>query len=120
MVRPILRSHLPPRAKVALYKGYIRSRLTYIAPARYALCSTSQSKRTQAQKNITLRMIVGAGRYVLNDIIARDLRIEPVEEFIQHLAGRKYDFADQGPHEFLRNIAPMHGRSPNGRPLSRE
>ncbi|GBP24039.1 RNA-directed DNA polymerase from mobile element jockey [Eumeta japonica] len=32
MLRPVLRSHLPLRAKLALYKGYIRSRLTYVAP----------------------------------------------------------------------------------------
>ncbi|GBP22862.1 RNA-directed DNA polymerase from mobile element jockey [Eumeta japonica] len=78
MLRPVLRSHLPLRAKVALYKGYIRSRLTYAAPAWYALCSSSQKKRIQAQQNITLRMIAGEGRYVLNDVIARDLCIETV------------------------------------------
>ncbi|GBP53746.1 hypothetical protein EVAR_84229_1 [Eumeta japonica] len=53
-------------------------------------------------------MIAGAGRYVLNDVIARDLCIESVEEFIQHIARRMYDIADHGSHEFLRNIAPMH------------
>ncbi|GBP62716.1 hypothetical protein EVAR_56234_1 [Eumeta japonica] len=41
MLRPVLRSRLPLRAKLALYKGYIRSRLTYAAPAWHALCSTS-------------------------------------------------------------------------------
>ncbi|GBP62578.1 RNA-directed DNA polymerase from mobile element jockey [Eumeta japonica] len=120
MLRPVLRSHLPLRAKLALHKGYIRSRLTYAAPAWYALCSTSQKKRIQAQQSIALRMIVGTGRYVLNDVIARDLRIETVEEFIRRIARRMFDFADQGPHEFLRNIAPTHERSPSGRPLSRE
>ncbi|GBP72329.1 hypothetical protein EVAR_90425_1 [Eumeta japonica] len=58
MLRPVLRSHLQLRAKVALYKGYIHFRLTYAAPARYALCSASQRKRIQAQQNIALRMIV--------------------------------------------------------------
>ncbi|GBP23875.1 RNA polymerase II-associated protein 1 [Eumeta japonica] len=120
MLRPVLRSHLPLRAKVALYKGYIRSRLTYAAPAWYALCSSSQKKRIQAQQNITLRMIAGAGRYVLNDVIARDLCIETVEEFIQRIARRMFDNADQGPYEFLRNIAPMQERSPSGRTLPRE
>ncbi|GBP33592.1 RNA-directed DNA polymerase from mobile element jockey [Eumeta japonica] len=116
MLRPVLRSHLPLRAKVALYKGYIRSRLTYAAPAWYALCSISQKKRIQAQQNITLRMIAGAGRYDLNDVIARDFCIETVEEFIQRIARRMFDIADQGPYEFLRNIAPMQERSPSGRP----
>ncbi|GBP05321.1 hypothetical protein EVAR_76758_1 [Eumeta japonica] len=31
-----------------------------------------------------------------------------------------YDFGDQGPHEFLRDIAPTHERSPSDRPLSRK
>ncbi|GBP91643.1 hypothetical protein EVAR_68277_1 [Eumeta japonica] len=120
MLRPVLRSHLPLRAKLALYKGYIRSRLTYAAPAWYALCSTSQRKRIQALQNIALRMIVGAGRYVLNSVIARDLCIETVKEFIQRIARQMFDIADQGPHEFLRNITPTHERSPSGRPLPRE
>ncbi|GBP37600.1 RNA-directed DNA polymerase from mobile element jockey [Eumeta japonica] len=46
MLRPVLRSHLPLRAKVALYKGYIRSRLTYAAPACALLagCLTSLTR----------------------------------------------------------------------------
>ncbi|GBP12038.1 hypothetical protein EVAR_5876_1 [Eumeta japonica] len=120
MLRLVLRSHLLLRAKLALYKGYIRSRLTYAAPAWYALCSTSQRKRIQARQSITLRIIVGVGRYVLNDAIARNLCIETVEEFIQRIACRMFDIADQGPHEFLRNIAPTQERSSSGRPLARE
>ncbi|GBP63037.1 hypothetical protein EVAR_87409_1 [Eumeta japonica] len=60
----------------------------------------------------------GSG-YVLNDVIARDLCIETVEEFIQRIARRMFDIADQGPYEFLRNIAPMQERSPSGRPPER-
>ncbi|GBP72741.1 hypothetical protein EVAR_75360_1 [Eumeta japonica] len=115
MLRPILRSHLPLLAKIALYKGYIRSQLhTYAAPAWYALCSAAQRKRTQTQQNIALRMIVGAEQYVLNNVIARDLCIETVEEFIQRITRRMYDIADQGLYEFHRNIAPMHERSLRG------
>ncbi|GBP82599.1 RNA-directed DNA polymerase from mobile element jockey [Eumeta japonica] len=50
MLRPVLRSHLPLRAKVALYKGYIRSRLTYAAPAWYALCSSSQKRGSKPNR----------------------------------------------------------------------
>ncbi|GBP59030.1 hypothetical protein EVAR_15033_1 [Eumeta japonica] len=82
--------------------------------------SASQRKRIQAQQNIALRMIAGAGRYVLIDVIARDLCIETVEEFIQRIARRMFDIADQGPYEFLQNITPMQERSPSGRPLPRE
>ncbi|GBP00860.1 hypothetical protein EVAR_2205_1 [Eumeta japonica] len=80
----------------------------------------SQRKRIQSQQNIVLRMILGVGWYNLNDVIACDRHIEIVGEFIQHRARWMYDLADQGPHEFLRNIAPMHERSPSGRPLPGE
>ncbi|GBP00078.1 hypothetical protein EVAR_74386_1 [Eumeta japonica] len=120
MMRPVLRSHLPLRVKVDLYKGYIRSRLTYVAPAWYALCSASQRKRIQAQHNIASRMVMEVGRYLLNVVIARDPCIETVEEFIQRIARPMYDIADQGLYEFLWNIAPTHKRSPSALPLSRE
>ncbi|GBP27406.1 hypothetical protein EVAR_17106_1 [Eumeta japonica] len=32
---------------------------------------------------------------------------------VQHIARRMYDIADQDTHGFLRNIAPMHKRSPS-------
>ncbi|GBP67644.1 RNA-directed DNA polymerase from mobile element jockey [Eumeta japonica] len=101
MLRPVLRSHLLLRAKVALYKGYIRSRLTYAAPAWYALCSSSQRRGSKPTEHHPTDD--RSGRYVLNDVIARDLCIETVEEFIQRIARRMFDIADQG----LRNIAPM-------------
>ncbi|GBP04204.1 hypothetical protein EVAR_6457_1 [Eumeta japonica] len=63
---------------------------------------------------------MGAGRYILNDVLACDLYIETVEKFIQHIVRRMYDIADQGPQEFLWNIAPMHETSASGRPLPRE
>ncbi|GBP66876.1 hypothetical protein EVAR_18048_1 [Eumeta japonica] len=53
--------------------GLIHSWLIYMTPSWEALCSTFQRKRIQIQQNIALRMIVGAGWYVLNDVIARDL-----------------------------------------------
>ncbi|GBP64700.1 hypothetical protein EVAR_59866_1 [Eumeta japonica] len=45
MLRSILRSHLPLRAKVALYKGYIHSWLTYRAPPWAPLNSSGTSHR---------------------------------------------------------------------------
>ncbi|GBP17987.1 hypothetical protein EVAR_16931_1 [Eumeta japonica] len=104
MLCTVLLLHLSLRAKVAHYKGYIHFRLTY-------------ASKDPSPVDIGLRMIVGAGLYVLNDVIACDLYIETVEGFIQHTGRRMYDIAHQGPHEFFRNIALMHERSSNGRPL---
>ncbi|XP_072932349.1 myrosinase 1-like [Epargyreus clarus] len=72
MLRPVLSSQLPTSTKLRVYKTYIRSRLTYAAPAWYALVAKSNRKRIQAQQNQALRAIVGAGRYVRNDVVARD------------------------------------------------
>ncbi|GBP07591.1 hypothetical protein EVAR_2729_1 [Eumeta japonica] len=66
--------------------------------AWYALCSTPERKRIQAQQNIALQVIVGAGQYVLSDVITRDLCIETLEEFIQNNARWMYDIAHQGYH----------------------
>ena len=120
MLRPVLASRLPLRARLRIYKTYVRSRLTYAAPAWYALCSATQRRRLQVQQNIALRVIVGAGRYVRNDVIARDVQMPSVEEFVVQLARRMFDRADNGPHEHLQNIAPLHARPPEGRPLPRE
>ncbi|GBP57179.1 hypothetical protein EVAR_37858_1 [Eumeta japonica] len=68
MLCSVLRSHLLFQTKVALYKGYIRSRIMYAAPAWYN--STSQRKNIQAQQNIALRMILRAG----------------LQEFLQNIA----------------------------------
>ncbi|KAL0810395.1 hypothetical protein ABMA28_010540 [Loxostege sticticalis] len=122
MLRPVLTSRLPLRAKLSVYKTYVRSRLTYAAPAWYSLCSPAQRSKLQVQQNISLRVLTGAGRYVRNDVIARDLRIPSVEEFVVGLARRMFDRADHGPHRHLHNIAPLHTRPPDatGRPLPRD
>ncbi|GBP76203.1 RNA-directed DNA polymerase from mobile element jockey [Eumeta japonica] len=106
-LRPILASRLPISTKVAIYKCYIRSRLTYAAPAWYALCSGLQRQRFQAQQNIALRLIAGAGWYVRNDVIARDLGVETIEEFVRRLTRRAFNRADAGPHPSLHNLAPL-------------
>ncbi|GBP53843.1 hypothetical protein EVAR_42563_1 [Eumeta japonica] len=50
-LRPILTSRLPIRTKIAIYNCYIHSRLTYAAPAWYALYSEQQRQRLEVQAN---------------------------------------------------------------------
>ncbi|GBP92478.1 RNA-directed DNA polymerase from mobile element jockey [Eumeta japonica] len=119
-LRPILASRLPISTKIAIYKCYIRSRLTYAAPAWYALCSGLQRQRLQAQQNIALRLIAGAGWYVRNDVIARDLGVETVEEFVRRLTKRAFNRADAGPHSSLHNLAPLLDRPIRGYQLPRD
>ncbi|GBP19939.1 Probable RNA-directed DNA polymerase from transposon X-element [Eumeta japonica] len=119
-LRPILASRLPISTKVAIYKCYIRSRLTYAAPAWYALCSGLQRQRLQAQQNIALRLIAGAGWCVRNDVIARDLGVDTIEEFVRRLTRRAFNRADASPYPSLHNLAPLLDRPTRGYQLPRD
>ncbi|RVE41424.1 hypothetical protein evm_013925 [Chilo suppressalis] len=55
-LRPVLKSNLPLRTK-------------------------TQKTRLQQQQNVALRIITQAQRYVLNEVIARDLKMESIEDF---------------------------------------
>lgn len=120
MLRPVMASRLPINTKLRIYKTFIRSRITYAAPAWYVSAARSQRKRLQAQQNIALRVIARAARYVRNDVLARDLGMQSLEKFITKTARRMYDRADNGPYDHLRGFAPLHARPPDGRPLPRE
>ncbi|VVC88036.1 unnamed protein product [Leptidea sinapis] len=75
ILRPVLASHLPLRTKLCLYKAYVRTRLTYAAPAWFALTSETGRKSLRVQQSLTLRTISGAPRFVRNQVISRDLRM---------------------------------------------
>ncbi|GBP20216.1 RNA-directed DNA polymerase from mobile element jockey [Eumeta japonica] len=106
ILRPILASRLSIRIKIAIYKCYMRARLTYAAPAWYALCSELQRQRVQDQQNIVLRIITGVEWYVRNDVIARELKVETLEEFIEMLAQRTFNRADASLYTSLHNLGP--------------
>ncbi|GBP43261.1 hypothetical protein EVAR_39319_1 [Eumeta japonica] len=83
--------------KMAVYKCYVRSLLTYVATVWYVLCLELQYQRIQDQQNIALCMIAGTGRFVKNDVIDRDLKVEPLADFIMMLARRTFNRADASP-----------------------
>lgn len=114
-LRPVLQSSLPLRAKLGIYKTYIRSRLTYAAPAWYALTAECHRKRLRAQEHACLRTITNAGRYVRNATIVRDLQLESLDTFVARLAKKMLYRADNSVHPMLRSIAPLHARPPDGR-----
>ncbi|GBP30484.1 hypothetical protein EVAR_20937_1 [Eumeta japonica] len=79
-----------------------------------------QRQRLQTQQNIVLIMIAGAVWYVKNDVIARDLRVETIEEFVTMLARRTFNRADAGPYPSLHNLAPHYDRPTKGYQLPRD
>ena len=120
LLRPLLRSSLPLRTKLALYKAYVRPHLTYATPAWYALTSEHQRKKLQVVQNIALRHVTQAPYYVRNSTLQRDLRIESLEEHIGRLAVKAFSRADISDHLHLQNIAPWHTRPPDRKRLPRD
>ena len=115
LLRPLLRSRLPLRTKLALYKAYVRPHLTYASPAWYALVSPQQQKNLQVVQNLALRRVTQAPFCVRNATLQRDLRMESLEDHIGRLAANMFRRADVSDHLHLRNIAPLHSRPPDAR-----
>lgn len=112
-LRPLFTGNIPIRTKLALYKQYVRPHLTYAAPAWYSYTKEAHRQRLRAVQNTCLRRAVGAPRYVRNATIARDLRMESIDEFVARLAKGMFDRADGSQHPHLQNIAPWHSRPPD-------
>lgn len=100
---PVLASRLPVKAKLGFYKTYICFRLTYAALVLYgSLCL--------AKKNFALRVIVGAGRHVMNDVIARDLRMESIQESMVRLARRPSEESSFSPRPIPQKLLQVTTR----------
>ncbi|KAJ2939362.1 hypothetical protein O0L34_g13456 [Tuta absoluta] len=120
LLRPVLKSSLPLRTKLGVYKGYIRPRLTYAAPSWYALVSETNRKRLRAQQNITLRTVVNAPMFVRNETILKGLHVESVDKFISRLATRMFARAEASDFQHIRELAPQHARPPDGKAYPRD
>lgn len=120
LLRPVLHSRLPIRAKLGIYKAYVRTRLTYAAPAWYALVRECNRRRLRAQQSLALRTIVDAPRFVRNSTISRDLRMESLDDFIGRLTKAMFGRAEHSGFQHLRELAPYHARPPDGRGFPRD
>ncbi|GBP24109.1 hypothetical protein EVAR_27333_1 [Eumeta japonica] len=67
-----------------------------------------------------MHVIAGAGWYIKNDVIARDLGVETIEELVRMLARRAFNRADEGPYLSLHNLAPHYDRPAKGYQLLRD
>ncbi|CAH2207469.1 jg11622, partial [Pararge aegeria aegeria] len=66
------------------------------------------------------RTISRAPRFVRNQVIARDLCMESLDEFIHRLSASMFARADGARTQHLRGIAPYHRRPPDARGLPRD
>ena len=121
MLRPLFRSRLPLKTRLLLYKMYVRSRLTYAAPAWYALTNPRLRSKLQTVQNIALRLVAQAPYCVRNATLHRDLCVESLEDHIRRLATQAFHRADTSSHFHIINIAPLHSRPPDvSRPTPRD
>ncbi|XP_045776082.1 uncharacterized protein LOC123874637 [Maniola jurtina] len=120
LLRPVLASHLHLRTRLCVYKTYVRTRLTYAAPAWYALLSETDRKSLRAQQSLALRTIAGAPRFVRNAVISRDLRMESLDDHVRRLSTSMFARADGAQAQHLRGIAPYHRRPPDKLGLPRD
>lgn len=113
-LKPILTANsISVKIKLGIYKAYIRPRLTYAAPAWYALLTNEAQKKIESQQNLTARQLVNAPRYVRNTTILRDLKLETLDAFIRRLATGLFKKADRSAWSHIRDLAPCHGRPPD-------
>lgn len=78
------KSRLNIKTKVTMYKTFIRSALTYGAPAWCTLTKTDLTK-VQRFQNRVLRTILHAPRYTPLHVLHRELEIETISQFLSKI-----------------------------------
>lgn len=91
MLLPLIRARSPTALyiKRLIYIQYIRTIVTYAAPAWQHLSNQLQT-RLQVFQNKTLRLITNAPWYVRNSILHHDLEIEYLDQLIRDIANTFY------------------------------
>ena len=79
-------SRLAVRTKLTLYLLFLRTVLTYAAPAWWPLLSATNRHRLTTFQNWTLRSLTGSPWCVRNFAIHRGLRVPILEAFVWSLA----------------------------------
>ncbi|XP_053622976.1 uncharacterized protein LOC128682356 [Plodia interpunctella] len=120
VLRPVLNSVLPLKVKLGVYKTYIRPRLTYAAPAWYALTNQTRKNQLEAQQSISLRVITKAPRYVRNSTIQKGLQMESLDAHIRHLTRRLLKRVDESTLPHIQELAPYHARPPDSKQFPRD
>ena len=99
------RSRLAMRTKLTIYLLFLRSVLTYAAPAWWSLLSTTNRCRLEAFQSRTLRSLTGSPWFVRNDVIRRGLRVPTLTSFVRSLALTLFAKASTSTFPYLRTIS---------------
>ncbi|GFU00499.1 RNA-directed DNA polymerase from mobile element jockey [Trichonephila clavipes] len=100
---------LPIRHKVLLYKLFLRPILLYASPV-WASAAVTHLKKVHVFQNKHLRKISNAPWFVRNEILLKDLKIDPILDFIKNQFKRFFDRLPQIPNQSIR-VIPAHDNS---------
>ena len=95
-------SCLAVRTKLTLYLLFLRTVLTYAAPAWWPLLSATNRRRLSTFQNRTLRSLSGSPWFVRNSAIHRGLRVPTLEAFVWSLASNLFAKASESPYPHLQ------------------
>lgn len=114
---PILnaRSPIPVRAKINIYKMYVKSILTYAGPAWAALISNTSWKNIEAIQNISLRTITGSPWFVKNQVISDSTRTPSIRSTISLNSKILFHKLHLSRHNHLAQIGKIIGPATRNR-----
>ncbi|GFT85565.1 putative RNA-directed DNA polymerase from transposon X-element [Trichonephila clavipes] len=100
---------LPIRHKVLLYKLFLRPILLYASPI-WASAAVTHLKKLHVFQNKHLRKITNAPWFVRSEILHKDLKIDPILDFIKNQSKKLFDRLPQILNQSLR-VIPAYDNS---------
>ncbi|GFU63228.1 probable RNA-directed DNA polymerase from transposon BS [Trichonephila clavipes] len=100
---------LPIRHKVLLYKLFLRPILLYASPI-WASAAVPHLKKLHVFQNKHLRKITNAPWFVRNEILHKDLKIDPILDFFKNQSKKFFDRLHQLPNQSIR-VIPAYDNS---------
>ncbi|GFT91385.1 RNA-directed DNA polymerase from mobile element jockey [Nephila pilipes] len=97
------KSKLAIRHKILLYKSILRP-ITMNASPIWASAATTHLKRLHVFQNIHLRKMINAPWFVRNEVLHKDLNIEPILEFIKKQSFNFFNRIPQIPNALLQQL----------------
>ncbi|GFT24518.1 RNA-directed DNA polymerase from mobile element jockey [Trichonephila clavipes] len=100
---------LPIRHKVLLCKLFLRPILFYASPI-WASAAVTHLKKLHVFQNKHLRNFTNAPWFVRNEILHKDLKIDPILDFIKNQSKKFFDRLPQIPNQSIR-VIPAYDNS---------
>ena len=106
---PLLKSHsaLGLKNGILIYKMLIRPVITY-APAIWGNMDDKHMQTLQRVQNRVLRLITNAPQYTRNDVLHRDLEIEPIKDYSIKLTKNFYESCKHSKYRLISSLGTYY------------